>query len=99
VRSSTVSALRPAAENGNPRAIQALAEVAADENARSLWWLTAGGLEKAAISGNITAIDAMALLARSENSSVRKMALMTLEHAALQQHSRAHDALRSLGYQ
>jgi hypothetical protein len=87
------------AEAGNSRAIDALAALSMDEKAKALWYMAASGLEKATISGNANAIAAMAVFARSENVSVRKMALLALENAAFQSHSRAVEALRTLGYQ
>ena len=99
LRTSTISALKPVAEAGNQRAIDALAAIATDEKAKGLWYLAASGLEKATISGNANAIDAMAIFARSGNVSARKMALLALENAAFKQHSRASEALRTLGYQ
>jgi hypothetical protein len=96
---STVSALKPAAENGNVRAIEALAAVAKDPTKRALGYMVADGLEKAAIAGNATAIDALAVLGQSENQSVRRTALRALENSAFNQHPRAAEALRSLGYQ
>jgi len=99
LRSSTVSALRPVAEAGNPRAIDALAAVSMDEKSKALWHLAASGLEKATIAGNAAAIDAMTVFARSENVSVRRVALLALENASFQNHSRAVEALRTLGYQ
>jgi len=97
--SGTVSALRPAAEAGNARAITALAAVAADPKSKPLWYLTARGLEKATISGDPLAINAMAVLARSGEPNASREALRALENASFKQHPAAAEALRSLGYQ
>lgn len=91
--------LKRVAEAGNQRAIDALAALAADEKSKALWYLAATGLEKATISGNANAIDAMTVFARSGHPTVRKAALLTLENAAFANHSRAVEALRTLGYQ
>ncbi|MDB6029380.1 MAG: polymerase, sigma-24 subunit, subfamily [Verrucomicrobiales bacterium] len=94
--SSTVSALKPAADNGNQRAIDALAAVAVDEKQRPLWYMAASSLQKAAASGNSTAVDALVSLSRSTNSSVQRAAVIGLKGAAANQNSKAADALRGL---
>jgi hypothetical protein len=99
LRSSTLGALKPAADNGNARAIAAIAAIADDPKATALWHTAANGLENAALSGNATAIDALAKIAKSENAGVRKEALLALENAAFKKHARAAEALRGLGYQ
>ena len=99
LRTSTISALKPAAEVGNQRAIDALAAVTADPKSRGLWYMVASGLEKATIAGNATAIDAMAVIAQSGSDQMRKVALLALENASFQNHPRAAEALRSVGYQ
>ncbi len=57
--SSTVSALRPAADNGNPKAIAALAALLADESKKPLWFMASSALQKAAADGNPVAISAL----------------------------------------
>ena len=57
--SSTVSALQPAADSGNPKAIAALAAILGDETEKPLWLLASQGLQKAAGSGNAVAIAAL----------------------------------------
>jgi hypothetical protein len=57
--SSTVGALGPAADNGNPQAIAALAAVLADEKKKPLWFMASECLQKAAASGNPTAVAAL----------------------------------------
>lgn len=96
---SITSALIPAAGSGNVRAIEALATVVADPKRQPSWSMVADGLAKPAEAGNATAIDALAMLARAENPDVRRTALIALENAAFNKHSKATEALRSLGYQ
>jgi hypothetical protein len=43
---STVGALKPAAQNGNARAIEALAAVAANDGQQPLWYMAADGLQR-----------------------------------------------------
>lgn len=61
--------------------------------------MAASGLKNATVAGNETAIEAMTAVARSETAWVRKEALLALENAAFNQHPKAIEALRSLGYQ
>lgn len=98
-QASVTLALKPAAESGNIRAIEALAAVVTDPKNQALWFLVADGLQKPAVAGNATAIDELAVLGRAENPNVRRTALRALENAAFNRHTRAADALRSLGYQ
>lgn len=57
--SSTVSALGPAADSGNPKAIAALAAILGDETKKALWLLASQALQEAAGSGNAVAIAAL----------------------------------------
>ena len=57
--SSTVSALAPAAESGNPQAIAALVAVLQDPSKKPLWHLASLGLQGPAASGNAIAIEAL----------------------------------------
>ena len=98
LRSSTTSALKPAADAGNERAIQALAATAADPKHRGLWYNAIRGLEGAAAAGNATAIDSLATLAADEDQDVRKAAVLVLEAAARKNQPRAEEALRKLGW-
>ena len=98
LRSSAVGALKPAADAGNARAIQALAATAADQNQQALWFLAAQGLETAAGAGNAIAIDSLAALAAAENQNARKEAVLALEAAARNNQPRAEEALRKLGW-
>ena len=82
LRSSTISALRGAAQNGNPRAIESLAEVARDPEASALWGHVTQGLQNSAVAGNETAILSMAAIAKSEGKPGRRMALAALQDAA-----------------
>src|SRR5207248_2569396 len=91
--SSSVSALRPAAEAGNQRAIDALSAVTKDDRSRPLWIMAADGLAKAAESGNPVATDALIGLTPSTNQYVRNAAVIGLKRAAANQNSRAAEAL------
>ena len=95
MRSSTVSALRTAAQNGNIKAIDSLAEVARDPKQSALWVCVTEGLQNAALAGNSSAIDAMTAIARAENKPGFRMALVTLQDAA-SNHPQAAEALRGL---
>jgi len=95
--SSSVSALRPAAEVGNQRAIDALSAVTKDDRNRALWVMAADGLAKAAASGNPVATDALIGLIPSTNQSVRNTAVLNLKRAAANQNSRAAEALAAMG--
>jgi hypothetical protein len=96
---STVGALKPAADNGNQKAIESLAAVAQDTNSRALWFMAADGLNKAAGSGNSVAIDALTGLLESTNQSVQRTAISGLKMAAANQNAKATDALRAAGIQ
>jgi hypothetical protein len=93
---STVGALKPAADNGNPRAIEALAAVAADDNKQALWLMAADGLRSAAESGNPVAIEALISFGRSTNQSVLNSVRAGLGDASANQNTRAIEALRDL---
>jgi hypothetical protein len=95
--STTVSALRPAAERGNQRAIDALAEATRNPKHQALWLMAANGLTKAASSGNPTAVKALVGLSQTTNSSLRRAVVGGLEGAANNQNTEALEALRSLG--
>jgi hypothetical protein len=95
--SSAVGALKPAVDNGNQKAIDALAAVARDTNEQPLWFLAANGLNKAAGSGNPVAIDALIDLLASPNRSVQRAAIAGLKMAAANQNAKATEALRAAG--
>lgn len=97
--SSTISALKPAADNGNQKAIDALAAVAADQNQRALWYLAADGLGNAAASGNSAAIDALIAMSGETNQSVRRVVISGLQRASANQNAKATDALRQMSNQ
>ncbi len=92
---STVGALQPAAERGNPRAIEALATVAADDHQQPLWFMAADGLGKAAALGNPRAIEGLIALARSTNANVIRAVRVGLG-AAAQHNEAARSALERL---
>jgi hypothetical protein len=98
LRSSATGALKPAADAGNPLAIQALAATAADQSQTALWYLAAQGLETAAATGDATAIDSLAALAAVEDQNVGKEAILALEAAARKNQPRAEQALKKLGW-
>jgi RNA polymerase sigma factor (sigma-70 family) len=95
--SSVVAALEPAADNGNQKAIDALASVASDSSQSPFWFLAATGLEKSAGSGNPAAIDALIAMSTTTNISVRNAIVPALKIAASNQNAQALDALRSMG--
>jgi RNA polymerase sigma factor (sigma-70 family) len=95
--STTVTALGPAADRGNQRAIDALAEVAKNPKNQPLWLSVANGLTKAASSGNPTAVGALIEISRGTNSYLRRAAVVGLEGAANNQNAAALEALRSMG--
>ncbi|EEF61854.1 RNA polymerase, sigma-24 subunit, ECF subfamily [Pedosphaera parvula Ellin514] len=97
--SSTLSALKPAADSGNEKAIEAIAAVAMDGNAQPLWFLAANGLGNAAESGNSTAIDALINLSTTTNQSVRNAVVSGLKRAAANQNAKAAQTLREMGAQ
>jgi hypothetical protein len=97
LQSSVTGALRPAADNGNQKAIDALSAVASDPDQAALWLLAANGLEKSAESGIAVAIDALAGMSASTNINVRNAVIPGLRAAAAKQNPKATEALRSLG--
>ena len=92
-------ALRPAAEAGNQRAIDALSAVTKDTKNQALWPAVADGLATAAESGNAPAVDALVNLSSSTNPSVRNAVVLGLKRAAANQNTKAAEALRSMGVQ
>jgi RNA polymerase sigma factor (sigma-70 family) len=94
--SSTISALKPAADNGNQKAIDALAAVATDPSQPALWYLAADGLGNAAASGNPAAIDAFVAISGTTNQNVRRLVISGLQRAAANQNAKAADALRQM---
>ena len=96
LQSGVVSALQPAADNGNQKAIDALAAVASDPKQTALWYMTAKGLEKSAGSGNAVAIDGLISISTSSNTNLQNAALPGLRAAAANQNAKAAEALRSI---
>ncbi len=96
LQSGVVSALQPAADTGNQRAIDYLAAVANDPKQTALWYMTARGLEKSAGSGNAVAIDALIAISGSSNTNIQNAALPGLRAAAANQNAKAAEALRSI---
>lgn len=97
--SSTVSALRPAAEAGNLKAIDALAAVANDNKKQVLWVLVANGLATAAESGNAVAVNGLAAMTVATNQNVRNAIVAGLQRASANQNTKATETLRSMGVQ
>jgi RNA polymerase sigma factor (sigma-70 family) len=91
---SVVGALKPAAESGDLRAINALAAVTADPKKQPLWFMVANGLKKPAESGNELAIDTLIYLAGQTNISVHREAVSGLKAAALKNHAKAAAAVQ-----
>jgi len=96
LESTVVSALRPAADTGNQKAIDYLVTIANDPRNTALWYLAAKGLEKSAGSGNPAAIDALVALSVSQNASVQNAVIPGLTAAAANQNAKAAEALRSI---
>jgi len=96
---STVAALRPAARNGDQRAIDVLAAVTRRADYQASWFLAADGLSKAAEAGNDVAIEALIGLLPCTNHSVSNAVVSGLKRAAANQHSKAAEALRLKGVQ
>jgi RNA polymerase sigma factor (sigma-70 family) len=94
--SSSISALKPAADNGNQKAIDALAAVAADQSQQALWYLTADALRDAAASGNPAATDALIAMSGATNQIVRRVVISSLQGASANQNAKATDALRQM---
>ncbi len=97
--SSTIAALQPAADAGNPKVIDALAAVANDQNKQALWYMTAESLAKAAAAGNAVAIDALIAMSSATNRIVQGAVAEGLRGAAANQNAKAAAALRSMGFQ
>jgi RNA polymerase sigma factor (sigma-70 family) len=97
--SSSVFALRPAAERGNQRAIDALSAITKDANNQALWVAAADGLAIAAESGNAAAVDALVRLSSSTNQNVRNAVVPGLKKAAANQNTKAAETLRSMDIQ
>ena len=97
--SSTVPALRAAAENGNQKAIDYLSAVTSDQTSPALWFMAASGLSKAAAAGNETAIDALIGLSSNTDLNVRNAVVSGLKGAATNQNAKAAEALRAMGVQ
>ncbi len=96
--SGVVGALQPAADQGNQKAIDALAAVANDPKQTPLWYMAAKSLEKSAGSGNAVAIDALIAISASSNTNMQNAALPGLRAAAANQNAKAAEALRSMRF-
>lgn len=94
--SGTIGALKPAADNGNQQAVDALAAVASDQSQHALWAMAADGLANAAASGNSAAIDALIAMSGDTNQNVQRPVLSGLQRAAANQNARATEALRQI---
>ena len=97
--SATVSALRPAAEAGNLKAIDFLATVCKDQQKQPLWMLVADALATPAESGNAVAVDGLAAMTVATNQYVRNAVILGLKRAAADQNPEAAEAPRSIGVQ
>ena len=97
--SSTIDALKPTADNGNQKAIDALAAVAANPDQQALRCMAADGLGNAAASGNPGAIDALIAMSRDTNESVRTIVMSGLQRASANQNAKATEALRQMSIQ
>jgi hypothetical protein len=97
--STTIGALRPAAEAGNERAIDALWKVTQNETQQPLWYMAAESLRNPAASGDPVAIDALVGLTASTNVNVRNAVVSGLRAAASNHNLKASEALRSMGVQ
>jgi RNA polymerase sigma factor (sigma-70 family) len=97
--SNTIGALKPAADNGNQKAIDALAAVAADQSQRALWYIVASALGNAAASGNPAAIDALIAMSGDTNQGVRSVVIAGLKQASANQNAKATDTLRQMNNQ
>jgi RNA polymerase sigma factor (sigma-70 family) len=97
--SSTISALQPAADNGNQEAIEALAAVAKSQKDQPLWVMTANSLAKAAAAGNPAAIEGLVSISSSTNQYIQAAAVRALKGAAANRNQKATEALRAMGVQ
>jgi RNA polymerase sigma factor (sigma-70 family) len=96
LQSSAVSALKPAAERGVQKAIDALAAVTRDPKSKPLWHLATEGLSKAAASGNDVAVDALINVSTAQDEHLRREAVEGLQRAALNQNAKAIAALQTM---
>ncbi len=97
--SSSVFALRSAAEAGNLKAIDALAAVTKDQNKQALWYEVANSLATAAESGNAVAVDGLVAMSVATNQIVRNAVVSGLKRASANQNAKATEMLRSMGVQ
>jgi RNA polymerase sigma factor (sigma-70 family) len=95
--SSSVFALRSAAEGGNQRAIDALAAVAKDGRSQALWYEIANVLATVAESGNAVAVDALVAMSVATNQQVRNAVVSGLQRASANQSAKATETLRAMG--
>jgi hypothetical protein len=95
--SSSVFALRSAAEAGNAKAIDALAAVTKNGKNQALWYEVAQGLATAAESGNAVAVDALVAMSVATNHVVQNAVVLGLKRAAANQNAKATETLRSMG--
>jgi len=96
---SAVDDLHFAADNGNQKAIDALAAVATNQAHSPLWLLTANGLAQAAAAGNPVAIDSLISMSSSTNQNIQNAVVQALRGAAANQNPKATEALRAMGIQ
>ncbi|MFO1501775.1 MAG: sigma-70 family RNA polymerase sigma factor [Verrucomicrobiota bacterium] len=94
--SGTVGALKPAAENGNERAIQALAQLGESDSCQPLWLMAAEALRVPAESGHPAAIEALISFSRTTNANTLTAVRAGLSAAAATQNPRAIEALNQL---
>lgn len=93
--SSAVGALGPAADANNQKAVEFLARVIRDPNAKPLHYMAAGGLNEAAAYGNETAIDALIHLSMGGEAEAR-VVLDGITRAANSGNAKAEAVLRKL---
>jgi hypothetical protein len=91
--STAIGALKPAADHGNQKAIDALAAVAADPSQHGLWYIAADGLGNAAAAGNPAAIDGLIAMSGDTNEGIRRVVIAGLQQASANQNAKATDAL------
>ena len=97
--SDTISALQPAADNGNQEAVEALTSVAKNQNDQPLWMLTANSLAKAAAAGNPVAIDALISMSSTTNRNTPKCHRSSLERSSGKSEREGCGSIRSMGIQ
>jgi hypothetical protein len=90
----TVGALKPAADAGKQKAIDALAAITKDEHRTALWVITAQSLAKPAEAGNAVAIEALIRILGNKN--LRNFALPPLQTAAANHNAQAMETLRAM---